>query len=213
MEDLNICQKPTKYGQSMFCEAIKVNMENSKKLSFHHQITSTLSLMTVLFEDLFKAITLHREFSGEKVRLEPLTSLLNQTDSLNGYVFNIDIFTDEVDALQKELLVLFEDFCTFGYREAYKNLLCILMVLNKTIYGNNGDVPDKLLIMFLLISPGFRNHMNRQVVAPDPEFPQSYQTILNKQEFIIHNSVTQPVQYSPSKLPTMATIYDKPGAG
>ncbi len=55
--------------------------------------------------------------------------------------------------------------------------------------------------------------MNRQVVAPDPEFSQSYQTILNKQEFIIHNSVTRPVQYSLSTLPTMSTIYDKPGAG
>ncbi len=51
MEDLNICQKPTKYGQSMFCEAIKVDLENSKELSFHHKITSTLSLITVLFED------------------------------------------------------------------------------------------------------------------------------------------------------------------
>jgi hypothetical protein len=51
MEDLNICQKPTKYGQSMFCEAFKFDLENSKVLSFHHTITSTLSLITVLFED------------------------------------------------------------------------------------------------------------------------------------------------------------------
>ena len=87
------------------------------------------------------------------------------------------------------------------------------MVVNKTIYGNNGDVPDKLLNMFLLSSPGIRIHMNRWVVAPDPEFPQSYRTILNKQEFIIHNSVTRPVQYSLYTLPTMSTIYDKPGAG
>ncbi len=76
MEDLNICQKPTKYGQSMFCEAVKVDMENSKKSSFHHTITSTLSLITVLFEDIFETITLHRKFSGEKVRLEPWTLLL-----------------------------------------------------------------------------------------------------------------------------------------
>ena len=55
--------------------------------------------------------------------------------------------------------------------------------------------------------------MNLQVGAPDPVFPQSYQTILNKQEFIIHNSVTRPVQYSLSTMPTMSTIYDKPGAG
>jgi hypothetical protein len=166
-----------------------------------------------LFEDLFEAITLHREFSGDKVRLEPSTSLLNQTNTCHGYDYNIDVFTDEVNALQKDLLVLFEGFCIFGYREAYKNLLCILMVVNKTMYGNNGDVPDKLLNMFFSSSPGIRNHMNWQVVAPDPEFPQSYQTLLNKQEFIIHNSVTQLVQHSLSTLPTMLTIYDKPGAG
>ena len=70
MEDLNICQKPTKYGQSMFCKAVKVDLENSKELSFHHTISSTLSLITVLFEDLFEAITLHRDFSGKKVRLD-----------------------------------------------------------------------------------------------------------------------------------------------
>jgi hypothetical protein len=110
MEDLNICQKPTKYGQSMFCEAVKVDMENSKKSSFHHTIKSTLSLITVLFEDLFEAITLHRKFSGEKVRLEPSTLLLKKTNTCDGYDFNIDIFTDEVNALQKELLVLFEGF-------------------------------------------------------------------------------------------------------
>jgi hypothetical protein len=97
--------------------------------------------------------------------------------------------------------------------EFYKMLLCILMVVNKTIYRNNGDVPDILLNMFFLSSPGIRNHMNRQMVAPDPVFPQSYQTILNKQEFIIHNIVTRPVQYSLYTLPTMSTIYDKPGSG
>ncbi len=51
------------------------------------------------------------------------------------------------------------------------------------------------------------------VVAPDPVFPQSYQTIINNQEIIIHNSVTQLVQYSLYTMPTMSTIYDKPGAG
>jgi hypothetical protein len=54
MEDLNICQKPTNYGQSMFCEAVKVDLENSKDSSFQYTITSTLSLITVLFEDYLK---------------------------------------------------------------------------------------------------------------------------------------------------------------
>ncbi len=85
-------------------------------------------------------------------------------------------------------------------------------ILESSNNGNNGDVPDILLNMFLSSSPGIRNHMNQQVVAPDPVFPQSYWTILNKQEFIIHNSATQLVQYSLYTLPTMSTIYDKPGA-
>jgi hypothetical protein len=94
-----------------------------------------------------------------------------------------------------------------------QKMLCMLMVVNKTIYGNSGDVPGILLNMFLSSSPGIRNRMNLLVGAPDPVFPQSYRTIFNKQEFIIYNSVTQPVQYSLSTLPTMSTIYDKPGAG
>jgi hypothetical protein len=55
--------------------------------------------------------------------------------------------------------------------------------------------------------------MNPQVVAPDPVFQQFYLTILNKQEFIIHNSMTQLVQYSQSTPTTMSTIYNKHGAG
>jgi hypothetical protein len=133
----------------MFCEAVKVDLENSKETSFKNTITSTLSCITVLFEVLFEANTFYRDFSGEKVRLEPSTSLMNKTDTYDGHDFNIDIFTDEVNALQEESLLLFEGFCFFGYGEFYKKLLCILMVVNKTIYGNIGDVPDILLNMFL----------------------------------------------------------------
>jgi hypothetical protein len=95
-------------------------MANSKDKSFKNTITSTLSLITVLFEDLFEAITIHKDFCGKKVRLEPSTSLLNKTDTCDGYEFNTDVFTDEVNALQKESLVLFEGFCIFGYRKVYK---------------------------------------------------------------------------------------------
>jgi hypothetical protein len=117
MDDLNICQKPAKYGQAMVCEAVKIDMENSKETSFKKTISSTLSLITVLFEDLYEAITLHRDFSGEKVDIEPSSSLLNKTNTCDGHDFNIDIITDEVNGLQKESLMLFEGFCIFGYRE------------------------------------------------------------------------------------------------
>ncbi len=208
-----MCQKPTTYGQVMFCEAVKVDMANYKDLSFNNTITSTLSLIAVLFEDLFEAITIHKNFCGRKMDPKPSISFLNKTNTFDGYDFTINIFEDEVNALEKESLMLFETYCIFGYREFYQNLLCILMEVNKTMYGNNEGFPDKILVIFLLSSPEIRYHMNRQVGAPDPVFPQSYPTILNKQKIIIHNSVTQPVQYSLSTMPTMSTIYDKPGAG
>ncbi len=46
--DMNFgCQKPNKYGQFMFNEAIKVDIENSKETSFNNTISSTLSLSTL----------------------------------------------------------------------------------------------------------------------------------------------------------------------
>ncbi len=117
----------------------------------------------------------HKEFCVEKQDPRPSISLLNESKSLDGYVFNVDIINkDEYNALQKELLMLFEGYCIFGFWEFYKNLLCILVEVNKTMYGNNQDVPNKLIDIFLLISPGIINHMIRQGEATDPVFPQSY---------------------------------------
>ena len=61
----------------LFCEAVKVDMANSKDTSFKDTITSTLSLIMVLFEDLFEAIMIHKEFCGKKEVPQPPISLLN----------------------------------------------------------------------------------------------------------------------------------------
>ncbi len=138
------CQKPTKYGQFMFYEAVKNDLANSKETSFNNTISSTLSLITVLFEDLFEAINIQAEICGEKEDPKPSITSLNKTNTCDGYDFNIDIINnDEYNALQKVLLMLFEGFCIFGFREFFKNFFCILMKVNKTMYGNNEDVPQK----------------------------------------------------------------------
>jgi hypothetical protein len=41
--------------------------------------------------------------------------------------------------------MLFEAYCIFGFGEFFKNFFCILMELNKTMYGSNEDVPKKIL--------------------------------------------------------------------
>jgi hypothetical protein len=143
------CQKSTKYGQFMFYEAVKYDMAKSKETSFNNTISSTLSLITVLFEDLFEAINIHKEFCGEKEDPKPSITLLNITNTCDGYDFTIDITNnDEYNAPQKESLVLFEAYCIFGSREFYKKMFCIVVEVNKTMCGNNEYVPKKLLDNF-----------------------------------------------------------------
>jgi hypothetical protein len=89
----------------MFYEAVKVDMANSKETSFNNTISSTLSLITVLFEDLFEAINIHKKFCGEKEGPKASITSLNKTDTCDGYDFNIDfINNDYYTALQKRLV-------------------------------------------------------------------------------------------------------------
>jgi hypothetical protein len=128
----------------MFYEAVKVDMANSKETSFNNTISSTLSLITVLFEDLFEAVNIHMEFCGKKEGPKASTTSLNKTNTCDRYDFNIDIINDdEYNALQKESLMLFEAYCIFGFWEFFKNLSFILMELKKTMYGSNEDVLKK----------------------------------------------------------------------
>ena len=130
----------------MFYEAIKIDMANSKETSFNNTISSTLSFITVLFEDLFEAVNIQAVLVGEKEDPKPSIKSPKKTNTCDGYDFNIDIINDdEYNALQKELLMLFEGFCIFGFWEIFKNFFCILMEVNKTMYGNNEDVPKMFL--------------------------------------------------------------------
>jgi hypothetical protein len=44
---------------------------------------------------------------------------------------------------KKDSWMLFEAYCIFGFWEFFKNLFCILMEVNKIMYGNNEDVLKK----------------------------------------------------------------------
>jgi hypothetical protein len=121
----------------MFYETVKNDMTNSKETSFNNKIPSTLSFITVLFEDLVLV--------GKKEDPKPSITSPNKTNTCDGYDFNIDIINnDDYNAVQKELLMMFEGFCIFGFHEFYKNFFCILIEVNKIMYGNNEDVPKKV---------------------------------------------------------------------
>jgi hypothetical protein len=72
----------------MFCEAIKVDMANSKETSLSNTISSIFSFITVLCKDLIEAITMYKEFCGEKENPKPSITLLNKTNTCDGHDFN-----------------------------------------------------------------------------------------------------------------------------
>ncbi len=45
----------------MFYEAVKNDLTNSKETSFNNTISITLSLITVIFEDLFEAVNIQQK--------------------------------------------------------------------------------------------------------------------------------------------------------
>ncbi len=95
----------------MFYEAVKNDLANSKETSFNNTISTTHSLITVLFEDLFEVVNIQVVLCGEKEDPKPSTTSLDKTNTCDGYDFNIDIINDdEYSALQKELLMLFGVF-------------------------------------------------------------------------------------------------------
>jgi hypothetical protein len=105
----------------MFYEAVKNDWANSKETSFNNTISTTLSLITVLFEDLLEAVNIQAEKCGEKEGPKPSITSPNKTNTCDGYDFSIDIINDdEYNALQKESLMLFEGFCIFVFGNSLK---------------------------------------------------------------------------------------------
>ncbi len=65
----------------MFYKAFKNDLANSKETSFGNTISSTLSLITVLFEDLFEAVNIQALLCGEKEDPKPSITSLNKTNT------------------------------------------------------------------------------------------------------------------------------------
>ncbi len=118
-------------------------MENLMKKSFDDIISCTLALITVLFEYVFDAVSIHNTLTDPDDTHDPwpYVTLMNTAETSGEFVFEGRIIKNEdYCPPQKELLKLLEAFCVFGYQEYYKNLLSILVEAYKTIYGINTTV-------------------------------------------------------------------------
>jgi hypothetical protein len=125
--------------QFSLCEAIKVDAfqsENNGKT-----ISSTILLIKVLFEDLGLEFEIHQQFKTNTPNDIDFNGtklfLLNRTSTTQGgYRFNHQLLKkDGIEPIKKEAFKLLEAFCIFGYREFYKNFLCILVFTHQINYG------------------------------------------------------------------------------
>ena len=122
-----------KTGEHKYCEAVKVDVSKAKETNFQASITNTIALVSVLFEEIGVAVEIHEMAKKEKKSEVKFPSghliLFNNTFS-----FEQGFFKTIINSVQKECLKSLEALCVFGYREFYKNLLCILVEMQYQIY-------------------------------------------------------------------------------
>jgi hypothetical protein len=112
-----------------------------------------------------------------------------------------------------ECLKSLESLCVFGYREFYKNLLCILVEMQYQIYGKYTPVPKRMMEMFGLSNAMLVAHMFRRAKFETTKFSQAYQMNNKSCHLIVGNSITRPIQFALGALPTGATFTEKRGSG
>jgi hypothetical protein len=101
---LNRC-KNLDYGSThRFYKAVRVDMENLKEKSPTVTISSTLALITVLFEDVVEAVNIHNTLIDSDDPQDPWPDviLMNRTETFGGFVFKGGIIkNEEYSSLQK----------------------------------------------------------------------------------------------------------------
>jgi hypothetical protein len=122
------------------------------------------------------------------------------------------VANNEYTRLEKECLKSFESLCVFGYREYYKNLLCILPEFYYRISGKATPVPKPMMEIFSLLYPPLIQHMMRRGKFKKQVLPHSYKLVTNKSKLIVSHTDTHPVQFDLSTLPSADTFIDKQGS-
>ena len=100
---------------------------------------------------------------------------------------------EEPTALEIESLKSFEAFCMFGHQEFSQNLLRVMTRFESLISNTDIVVPKRMLTMFDLFNPEIVSRMTQMNTFEEPTYPQSYSGMINKQQMIVHCSVTRPV--------------------
>jgi hypothetical protein len=143
-------------GEFKFCEAVKVDVSNvcaqqTKERNHEKNVSNTMFLVKVLFEDISLAINVWEKSEYEQLQvkdaLDLQVTLFNTTKMSNkGYLFckhkgNYDHLTPE----EIESLDLVESWCSFIHHLLHKNRLVLLSGVTSYVYDKSGTVTKPLL--------------------------------------------------------------------
>ena len=162
------CNAIMNHGMLSFCEATKVDLQswyNSKKKirnkTHETTITSTISLVSCLFEDLMNlemAIQAGFICTPTEMKETPITEvnsvIWNKGNSKEKKHFLCEPKGYNPSSLitrrQLEQLRLYEGWCAFCHNEYMKNLLCVLKGMSTQIYGVSATIPNQFLGFFFI---------------------------------------------------------------
>ncbi len=131
-------------------------MPKVKETKYKDTVDYTLALVRVIFEYFGVAVNIH-EKAKDTDNTHPIPPSIWLND---GFQFEKGFILDEeYNQLKKECLKLLESLCLFGYREYYKNLLCILVEFYNLITSKATPVPKPMMEIFDLFSLALINHM------------------------------------------------------
>jgi hypothetical protein len=177
-----------------------------------NQLSSTVSLLRTLFEDLGCAIELHEKLANEVTELhslDPRNNLFNgqeKGDDCIDYLFGQGII-NEASSDNKEYLQLYESWCLFAYREFCKNLLAILNELSLGTFGEKSSIQNRFCKYFGLHDDE-RIHVYLMKLSNNTNSDSgfSYETVMNSQNYTIRSGITRPCQFSLGNITTMSSM-------
>jgi hypothetical protein len=147
----NVCN-----GEFKFCEAEKVDVSNvcvqqTKERNHKKNLSNTMSLAKILFEDMSLAINVWKKSEYEQLQVKDASdlhvTLFDTTKMSNkGYTFckhdgNYNQLTPE----EIESLDLFELWCLFIHHSLQKNRLALLFGVTSYVYDKSDTVTKPLL--------------------------------------------------------------------
>ena len=102
----------------------KVDIAKTKESYYQDIVTSTLSHITVVFEDIGVALKVHWKAKYINTVHQTTPSLLLK----DGLKYEKGLVKcDQYNGMQKECFKSVEALCVFGHRKFFKSLLCILV--------------------------------------------------------------------------------------